>query len=137
MTADSVLQGFVNYANLFNTDDLPITLTVNGQIITGRLISEQRYHQGLKKTFGAKEDFPLELEHLTTPAEYIHLKDARFMTSDGSTFPIHKSGYLWRGKLSAVDSFVLMQVKSLTPKQVFAELWASLFGERPKQQQTA
>jgi hypothetical protein len=55
MTFDSILQGFVDYANIFDTDDLPITLTVNGQIVTGRLISEQRYHQELKKTFGVSK----------------------------------------------------------------------------------
>jgi hypothetical protein len=100
----------------------PLTLTVGGSYISGKLISAQDYFEEISKIFKPKEgDSNSNLkslherfiehakaserkdEYIGNVRRYIHLKDAKCHTTDGKAMPIN--GVLQRFKLTAVCGF--------------------------------
>jgi hypothetical protein len=108
---------------------LGVTLTIHGLLISGNIISFQKYIEGIAQGFESAtgnqiigriiaesyRDASREylnrkdegLEELPPPL-YIHLSDARFMSSSG----IIRTGVYWRGRLDEVDGFFLGIIES-------------------------
>lgn len=124
---DWVLQwisGFINDTNI----RIGVTLTVGGNMITGTLIPHEAYFErlatdistpfadidpeGQKALYERFVDFgkPLDPSAENLPSQYIHLDNARMHTGGNKILP--SSGTLWRGKLSAVDGFVLGELNN-------------------------
>jgi hypothetical protein len=106
-----------------------ITLNVNGQIITGILISYKKYLKETGSSFGLMNDehglgnslkevfnqldvghekylneqvvASAEDEDASKNANFIHLEDARIIVNKNNI-----NAPLWRGKLSSVDGFI-------------------------------
>jgi len=111
---------------------LGLTLCVGGGLVSGALIGGREYFEGFAGDVASSvadatvahkvreffrspaalyqpdEGLPggAKASSLADPLSYIHLKAARFFTSSGAPIPGSCGGY-WRGKLSAVDGFVL------------------------------
>ncbi|WP_421851711.1 gas vesicle accessory protein GvpU [Marinomonas sp.] len=103
--------------------ELPITLFVNGLIVSGQLTSGHNYFEGLGEQLteffgGPSDDTSKAVALLTAPADmytnddedeekplpqYIHLNKARVFTPGQQ--PIPSEGSWWRGRLSSVDGF--------------------------------
>lgn len=112
------LGGFINETNL----NIGITLTVGGNMITGTLIPHTAYFERLAKDLSApfaaaggesqqilhdriiRFNDPVDPE-TQLPIQYIHLDNARLHTGGNQILP--DKGTLWRGKLSAVEGFIL------------------------------
>ena len=112
------LCGFVNGTNL----NIGITLTVGGNMITGTLIPHQAYFERLAKDLStpfaaaspeAQKTMherilgfnPPEDPETKLPVQYIHLDNARVHSGGHQILP--DKGTLWRGKLAAVEGFIL------------------------------
>ncbi|TDV54623.1 hypothetical protein EC919_104362 [Pseudomonas graminis] len=118
------LCAFINDTNL----RVGITLTVGGSIITGTLIPHQDYFERLAADFSSpfaktsEENraaiherilsfhVPLDPSAVPTPVQYIHVDNARVHTGGSQVFP--DKGTLWRGKISAVEGFVLGELNT-------------------------
>lgn len=118
---DWFLAWVISYAD--NGVEQGITLSVGGNLITGLVISGRSYFSELglayKKSHpenaGVGESYanfsklwPMPAatgEFFPSHPEYIHLRKARIIASDGVFIP--NRGSLWRCKLSAVDGFSL------------------------------
>jgi hypothetical protein len=115
---DWFLKALVAVANKTNWEGLPITLNVNGLIISGYLVSGREFFENLFE--GQTEDslpgikeiiddlYPDsagkdEEEQDSLPA-YIHLRDARIHHPGQPPIPIDKGVY-WRGCLEGVNGF--------------------------------
>ena len=131
---DWFLAWLISLANSYGLEQ-GITLSVGGMSVSGLLISGRDYFQEIggvisqSNFHGAAEtlrpvlalaysqwsevypkintDSPQPVEQST----YIHLRRARIVTPDGKEMP--PAGGLWRGKLSAVDGFMLGELGSL------------------------
>lgn len=119
---DSILEFITKIVN--DSDlGLPVTLTVNGVIVSGLLISGKQYfneaaevieggtgssgvievmanlHRDVAKRFeelvSKDEDEPMP------PVRFVHLNKAHILSSGGAPIEVG----LWRGKLSAVDGW--------------------------------
>jgi hypothetical protein len=108
--------------------DIGITLFVQGSIVTGLLIGEDVYFEGLSNDMpdSFTEDFQKlftliqswdtnspgnqEEQNQLRNIEFIHLKNAKFFLGN-SLVPNNKGTY-WRGRLSRVDGFSLGQLSS-------------------------
>jgi len=103
--------------------EVPITLTVQGLVITGLLISRNEYHQETARQIsdwfsGFQEEQQARVskevqqafdESLKTPEhDYLHLRGAR-ICYPSSLSPVQVE-VLWRGKISSVDGFWLAEV---------------------------
>ncbi|WP_416149438.1 gas vesicle accessory protein GvpU [Salipaludibacillus sp. HK11] len=96
-----------------------VTLSIKGSIVTGKIIGRKQYFEemshlferdGLEviaegykefsKVFDAEEDLE---EDMKTPY-HIHLKDAKYVSSNG-LFP--QNGMMWRGRIKEIDGFSL------------------------------
>jgi hypothetical protein len=119
---DWYLESFVDLidADEDDKDGVPITLTVKGAVITGDLISQNKYFKLLSKFI--KGDQPEEnylseqalnyskraidkrKESEVVDAPYIHLENARYLSHNG-LIPVN--GILWRGKIEDVNGFNL------------------------------
>ena len=112
------LGGFINQTNVH----IGITLTVGGNMITGTLIPHSAYFERLAKDmsapFAASGGDAQKTLHdriirfndpvdpgTELPIQYIHLDNARVHTGGNQILP--SKGTLWRGKLSAVEGFIL------------------------------
>ncbi|WP_374470257.1 hypothetical protein [Phenylobacterium sp.] len=105
-----------------------VTLHVSGAIITGTLISGRSFFRELAElTRGrgvpgdgtitdtmatsyeafAENMYPetQESDRPTRPVGYVHLRNARVITGEGTVIP--RNGTLWRGKASAIDGVAL------------------------------
>jgi hypothetical protein len=118
------LCGFINDTKM----KVGITLTVGGNKITGTLIPHQNYFERLAKDFSAPfaDAAPGAQQVLhdrilgfhgdgdasqdSLPVQYIHLDNARVYTGGSTILP--DKGTLWRGKLSAVEGFILGEISS-------------------------
>lgn len=124
---DGYLQTFIGTVEKVDAE-IGITLNVSGTIITGNLVSRQRYWQGVVEDFKSSEnetarligeslgDFEAEDEN-ESPEEnvqddtdfeqfnFIHLKNATFLTN-GKNIPTNR-GVHWRGRVDSVDGFTL------------------------------
>lgn len=123
---DWFLEGIIE--NVINHGvDIGITLSVNGAIVSGILISGKKYFEELSEMMAKHSQNPGDImgalaegwksytviyekpedapEDWTPPrAAYIHLRDARYFAPGQAPIPTNM-GVLWRGKLSEVDGF--------------------------------
>jgi hypothetical protein len=105
-----------------------VTLCVGGTLVSGSLIGGRAYFESIAESaagaprdsveaararaflrspaalYAAASDEPPEPDD--EPLAYIHLARARFLAANGRPIP-GKTGLLWRGRLGAVDGFVL------------------------------
>lgn len=125
---DPILRVFSFVANKEQLP-LPVTLTVKGLIISGNLVSYERYLELLREQVAGYSDsyssddlkghINLIFESVlgipvdqTSHSEafkvetirYVHLSDAKIYSTDGSSIPTG-SGFTWRGSLTAIDGF--------------------------------
>ncbi|MBA1229184.1 gas vesicle protein [Pseudomonas viridiflava] len=118
---DWLLQWLVKF--VANTKvEMGVTLSVGGNLVSGHLISHDTYFEQLAEDISApftqfsngtdeamKEmilSFKPGDSAQDTPAfHFIHLKDCRTYSNDGS--PICEAGVLWRGRIAAVDGFTI------------------------------
>ncbi|MNR29080.1 hypothetical protein D3C85_1464430 [compost metagenome] len=118
------LCGFINETNL----NFGITLTVGGNMITGTLISHQTYFERLANDLSTPFAFaspetqeaiharilgfhaPVDPEKTQLPVQFIHLDNARVHTGGHQILP--DKGTLWRGKIAAVEGFILGELNS-------------------------
>ncbi len=133
MNPDLFLNSLIKYINTAPVEmniKLGITLCVQGSIITGLLISEKAYFEGLSNEINAFHPFKEDFERLLAPfqvlgtslpgnqgeqnkltdIEFIHLKNAKFFL--GTSLVPNNKGTYWRGRLSRVDGFSLGQLSS-------------------------
>ncbi len=128
--ADWFLEDLVRRANE-NGLSLGLTLCVGGGLVSGALIGGREYFEGFADEVASRVADPevarrareffrspaalyreeggpgrAKASSLVDPLSYIHLKAVRFLTAGGEPIPGKHGGY-WRGKLSAVDGFVL------------------------------
>jgi hypothetical protein len=103
-----------------------VTLCVGGTLVSGSIIGGRAYFESIAESaaVGARDapEAARARAFLRGPAAmyvasdaadaddeplvYIHLAGARFFTASGRPIP-GKDGLLWRGRLGAVDGFVL------------------------------
>jgi hypothetical protein len=107
-----------------------VTLYVGGTIVSGELIGGRDYFEGIAEHAAAATPDAATAERARAfcrspaamyraawgdtdelgpeedPLAYIHLAHARFFTGTGQPLP-DGHGLLWRGRLAAVDGFVL------------------------------
>jgi hypothetical protein len=101
------------FARLVNDTDaeIHVTLAVGGGVVTGALISREKWMKHSAETMNATVPgsgvIPDELGRMLeaeaserTPYEYLHLKDARYLSPTG-TMP-ERPRMLWRGRISEV-----------------------------------
>lgn len=128
-----------------NNSEMPLTITTNGTLITGNLISVRRYfslyadslpnsasgledvqnYEIIRKTYseiGAEFSDKIINWYQENPAnglrmtKYLHLANAKFVHGAIVTPP---RGFLWRGKISEIDGFsfgILRDDTSFRPK---------------------
>lgn len=124
-SVDAFLQlliGAVDQTNL----EFAITLHVDGFLVSGMLVGVQKYFDGFGADFasgisdekeaakvrekisrlGMRGRAETEEHSDAAVSACIHLKDARFFTTDGNPIPSNR-GVWWRGRLSAVSGFIL------------------------------
>lgn len=92
-----------------------ITLIVGGLLISGHVISVDRYLKEFFEGIGgtAKEDQADQQAkrpaagRKNKPRNFIHLRDAKFYIPGQKPIPTEGGGVLWRGRLSCVDGFFM------------------------------
>jgi hypothetical protein len=125
--ADWLLQMLVDMVNNNADMELPITLHVEGLLVSGNLVGGVKYFEGFATDFaesfatnpeiskGIRESVSKfgEIYKATGKEDadgplptYIHLKQARFFNTSGMPIPANK-GVWWRGRLSEVSGFIL------------------------------
>jgi len=123
--SDWFLQRLVNYANDYRLE-FGITLQVSGMLVSGTIISGQKYFDEFSANFtgglsdqtlvdsfsslfnaykGVYDVSPEEKDKLPPP-EYVHIRNARFYQPGQKGMPTGNS-VLWRGRLSEVGGFSL------------------------------
>lgn len=123
---DWLLENLVIMANELGTE-YGVTLLVGGTIVTGVIISGRSYFEqfaeeaagmyadtetakAAKEAYLSHKDFypPRAAgdDNPSIPANYIHLRDAKFIANGHSPIPNNR-GVLWRARLSCVDAFNL------------------------------
>jgi hypothetical protein len=121
MLVDPFLQNVIRFAERVG-GRLPITLNVNGRVISGLIVSEEVFVRGLAREY---DQYRAEVRgEQTEPSEaaikvyremlgwepseagqlplYIHLQEPYVHQAGGST---DVKGEWWRGRLEAVDGF--------------------------------
>ncbi len=119
---DWLLQWLCQFINK-NGLEVGVTLTIGGMLVTGTLISHDKYFEQFSKDFSdpfavsgtevqeQMRSIILGFNPAVDPDEqlpalqYIHLKNARTYMSSSDHLPT--KGTLWRGKIAAVDGFTL------------------------------
>lgn len=125
---DWLLQWFGAFVNDTNMK-IGVTLTVGGNMITGTLIPHQAYFERLAKDISAPFSvsgpeaqeamharvlsFHTEQDDdaIQSPVQYIHLDNARVHAGGNQILP--DKGTLWRGKISAVEGFIIGEISSV------------------------
>ena len=123
---DHMLQFFVNLANQSaGSLSFGITLVTHGFLVSGMLIGGNDYFKGLAEetsqmpegfenlgnTFKKAiekmgEDTYGEEDKISSNPTFIHLKNARFYTTNGNPLPANR-GVWWRGRLTEISGFSL------------------------------
>ncbi|MGB7925598.1 MAG: hypothetical protein WCF57_20335 [Pyrinomonadaceae bacterium] len=91
---------------------IQITLSFGGLLISGWLISRDRYFEdvpimkSMREKVESKYPPATEKEVPVQGRDFIHLRDARFIES-GRTIPTQGRGIHWRGRLDRVDGFMI------------------------------
>ena len=131
LSVDPMLEMLVSSAEELDFS-LGITLTIHGLLISGNIISYQRYLEGIAQGFesatgnqkigqilaesyrnASQEYSEIRIEQglgELPPRRYIHLSDARFRFGD-SVVSLG-TGVYWRGRLDEVDGFFLSIIQS-------------------------
>ncbi len=128
LSVDPMLKTFVRFAEEQDLS-LGVTLTIHGLLISGNIISYQKYLEGIAQGFesatGNQEIGQILAESFRNASQgymeiqkkeaealegllyprYINLSDARFIFGN-SIVPTEKGVY-WRGRLEEVDGFSL------------------------------
>ncbi|MEP0886413.1 hypothetical protein NDI49_33300 [Trichocoleus sp. ST-U3] len=126
LSVDPMLETFVRFAEEQNLS-LGVTLTIHGSLISGNIISYQRYLEGIAQGFesatGNQEIGQILAESYRNASQgyqealieeglkglphhqYIHLSNARFIFGD--IIVPTEIGVYWRGRLDEVDGFSL------------------------------
>jgi hypothetical protein len=130
--ADWLLRMFVNNANAVGGDFLSITLNVGGLIVSGTLVGASDYYKGISRIFSTEErpkegtwaalllkqaetaKFDPKTDGVITPANFIHLRDARLHTNGQRGLPSNE-GVWWRGRLDSVDGFWIGRLQGSEP----------------------
>jgi hypothetical protein len=106
MNPDAYLQSLVQWAS-GEQGDVAITLAVNGVVVTGWIVSEGEYSEGLAKTWEVStetlEDIMGRHYEATGAPLFFHLRDAQIISGGGGTTTVD----WWRGRLEAVDGFAI------------------------------
>lgn len=122
---DWFLQNLVNMVNARDIE-LNITLNVGGFLVSGRLVSGQKYFGGFGGDLGSNFNDPelrrnveqsyAQLGEIYTagrktgesvaPPNYLHLMNARFFHTAGEAVPTN-GGVWWRARISEVSGFFL------------------------------
>jgi hypothetical protein len=122
---DWFLQNLVNLVNAREIE-LGITLNLGGFLVSGRLVSGQKYFGGFGEDLGSTFNDPeirrnveqsyAQLGEIYTagrkageavaPPNYLHLMNARFFHTAGVPIPTD-GGVWWRGRISEVSGFFL------------------------------
>lgn len=113
------LVGIVNSSNI----SVGITLCVDGGVISGQLISVQKYYAKFGELFASgfpsggeelREVYAKYGENLSPdqmknqpPPQFINLEDAHYVTPSGQTPTSNSGGLLWRGRIAAVSGWSL------------------------------
>lgn len=122
---DVILAVLVDSMNR-STGELSITLSVSGNVISGDLIGMKEFFTLCSERVKAAEiqenpdtanekgslstylkEVIVDPEDIQNPPHYIHLKDARYITSKQS---IPNIGMLWRGRMSEVSGWSLGKI---------------------------
>lgn len=119
---DWFLQFLTRHVNESNLE-FGVTLQVGGMLVTGQLVPGAAYFDGFAEQFSTIFTDPKVAEEYRTalagagdlyrkpaaddapPAQYVHLRDARFFNTKGD--PIVERGVWWRGRISQVIGFTL------------------------------
>ncbi|MHB8857399.1 MAG: gas vesicle accessory protein GvpU [Bellilinea sp.] len=124
VNSDWFLQLLVDTCN-HSEFSISITLNVGGVLVSGELIGGEKYFAGfasdlkeaglsieivdsfnkLGDIYG-KQGEQVEHDKSTQPPQYIHLKNARIFHPGGNPIPMNR-GVWWRGRLEAIDGFIL------------------------------
>src|SRR5918911_5728345 len=106
MNPDAYLQSLVQWAS-GEQDRVAITLAVNGVLVTGWVVTEAEYFEGLAKKWGVSsetlEDIMGRHYEAKGAPSYVHLRDAQIVSGGGGTTTVD----WWRGRLEAVDGFAI------------------------------
>ena len=125
---DWFLQLLVDAVN-GTTSEVGLTIQVSGLLVSGTLVSGEKYFEGFAEALAAAQadDKESAEKHRAAFAKYgeqykrsegngseekkalplyIHLKDARFYTPGTKPIPGNK-GVWWRGRISEVSGFIL------------------------------
>lgn len=121
---DEVLAFIVSLANK-GAISLGITLCVGGTMVTGQLIGGKEFFEGIANSYGNVSDFfrglgeggaegykdtsQEQLDNVENIA-FIHLGNARVVSSGISIPSFEQPGIFWRGRLSSVDGFFFGQM---------------------------
>lgn len=110
---DPVLQVVAAVAERSDDFRMSVTLNVNGTIVTGVLVGHSNWFQQIGESYGGvlKDLFEPIAEAIATNADpddprgFIHLVDARFITSGLMPSAPGEKGFLWRGRLAHVSAW--------------------------------
>lgn len=125
-TRDWFLQHLISLTNATTDGTFPVTLSVNGMLVAGTLVSIHQYFREVAgpitgSVFSNEESAPAKAFHqdiaemgpdpTTKPSaipftdlNYVHLKGAKFFTAGGQTMNV-TSSVLWRGRLTEVTGW--------------------------------
>ncbi|MET3390656.1 hypothetical protein ABIC33_001279 [Variovorax sp. 1140] len=121
--------GFLQLVSVFigeSGDGLPITLSINGMLVSGTIISSEAYFAemaaSLASTIYGNVKTPRRAEFeqsiadmpktpngeppLAHELQFIHLRDAKFLAANGESMNV-TSSVLWRGRISKVAGWSL------------------------------
>ncbi|WP_226668035.1 gas vesicle accessory protein GvpU [Metabacillus litoralis] len=111
--------------------ELDLTLSINGVVVSGTLISATTYYEGVteaskelhdgtmskiiaKKFSDLKEEYAKqkeeEEESESSPLTFIHLKNATYL-NNGIQLPPNHHGTWWRGRIASIDGFSVNDLK--------------------------
>jgi hypothetical protein len=127
---DWFLQSLVKMVNGF-TIEFGITLQVSGMLVSGNLVSGEKYFEGfaadfsgpfnaepevaesIRKNFSSYgEIYRVDNDEATRPLpQFIHLKNARFFNTADKPIP-GNTGVWWRGRISEVGGFSLGSLRA-------------------------
>jgi hypothetical protein len=130
---------FLELVDLVNrsTVELPVTLVVQGAIVTGKLIGSHSFYQeygnlwyqlitraleessevadSVKERWtelGKRALEQTKSEEEFQPPVHVHLKGARYVVGQGLPVPTGGAAFLWRGRISEVSAFSIGELGS-------------------------
>jgi hypothetical protein len=122
--SDWFLQLLVHIIN-GKENETGITLNVGGMLVTGKMVSGDKYFEGFARDFTSLMKDEESIKQVTDAfhqigdvytqnatkenkplPQYIHLKDTHFFNTSGKPIPSNR-GVWWRGRLSEVSGFTL------------------------------